>query len=262
MINIKKIAIFLNSIGISPQKFILSIKGIPIFLKHLFYAIKENRGHWKISLFPILADRFDQSGIAKGHYFHQDLWAAKRIYSESPKTHIDVGSRVDGFIAHLLTFRDVTVIDVRDLKSKVSGLHFLQANMMGDVSALNIKSESISCLHAIEHFGLGRYGDPFSWNGWELGITNIVSLLLPGGILYLSVPIGRERVEFNAHRVFSPMTIISFSSKLGLSLKDFSYIDDLGDFHSSVSPLDAVHCDYGCGCFEFHLNEHINQLKL
>ena len=29
-----------------------------------------------------------------------------------------------------------------------------------------------------------------------------------GGNLYISLPIGKERVEFNAHRVFYPSTVI------------------------------------------------------
>lgn len=29
-----------------------------------------------------------------------------------------------------------------------------------------------------------------------------------GGNLYISLPIGRERVEFNAHRIFYPTTVI------------------------------------------------------
>jgi hypothetical protein len=31
--------------------------------------------------------------------------------------------------------------------------------------------DSLSCLHALEHFGLGRYGDPIDPRGHEKGIT-------------------------------------------------------------------------------------------
>jgi len=229
----------------------MAILGIPVYIVNLTSAIRHNNKNWKMSLFPILADRFEQSGVASGHYFHQDLWAARRIYSKSPNCHVDVGSRVDGFIAHLLTFRDVTVIDVRSLQSKVADLKFVQANMMDTTSVPPIRADSVSSLHAIEHFGLGRYGDPFDWDGWEKGILNLTTLLLPGGHLYLSVPVGRERVEFNAHRVFRPKTIIQTANEVGLALVEFSYIDDAGDFYQAVPPETADACEYGCGCFEF-----------
>ena len=73
-------------------------------------------------LFPILLDRYDNAGVAAGHYFHQDLWAAKRIFDRAPSRHIDIGSRVDGFVAHLLVFMPATIIDIRQLDSNIEGL--------------------------------------------------------------------------------------------------------------------------------------------
>jgi hypothetical protein len=79
--------------------------------------------------------------------------------------------------------------------------------------------DSLSCLHALEHFGLGRYGDPVNPNGYRQGLENLATLLRPGGTFYLSIPIGYERVEFNANWVFDPRTIISEANKHGLELK-------------------------------------------
>ena len=201
---------------------------------------------------PILSDVKTQSGKVKRHYFHQDLWAARRIYEEKPAKHIDVGSRVDGFVAHLLTFMDVTVIDIRSFKSKIKGLTFHQADMMEhDPGHNRILVESVSCLHALEHFGLGRYGDPVCLNGWEKGLRNLAALVAPGGRLYLSVPIGPQVIEFNAQRIFKPETIITAAAKLDLQLIEFSYIDDAGDLHESVGINEAKGCTYGCGCFLF-----------
>ena len=87
--------------------------------------------------------------------------------------------------------------------SNVKNIHFVQADLMADCSHLHNSSTSISSLHAIEHFGLGRYGDPVRPDGHLLGLDNIYRILRNEGKFYFSVPIGPQRVEFNAHRVFS-----------------------------------------------------------
>jgi hypothetical protein len=86
--------------------------------------------------------------------------------------------------------------------------------------------DSVSCLHALEHFGLGRYGDPIDVNGHEKGLRNISDLLNKDGVLYLSVPIGKERVEFNANRVFDPKNILEISIKCSLNLESFILIEN------------------------------------
>jgi hypothetical protein len=245
----------LVSAGIDLRMTLKTVLGFPTFLGNLSKLVvlwlRKGTTDFKIASCPILSDAASSSGVAKGHYFHQDLWAARRIHAFKPIQHIDVGSRVDGFVAHLLTFMNVTVIDVRPLISKVPGLVFTQKDMMAVNGAEDLSSESVSCLHALEHFGLGRYGDPFDWNGWRKGLVNLASIVKEGGRLYLSVPIGPQVVEFNAHRIFAPQTIINEAKKQGLSLHEFSFIDDDGNFHPGVKVDIASDCRYGCGCFEF-----------
>ena len=79
----------------------------------------------------ILFDYSDNAGNYKGHYFHQDLLVANFIYEQNPKRHIDIGSRVDGFVAHVASFRKIEVIDVRSLtKSKHKNIQFRQMDFM------------------------------------------------------------------------------------------------------------------------------------
>ena len=73
----------------------------------------------------------------------------------------------------------------------------------------------------LEHFGLGRYGDPIDPNGYKIGFANLASLLRPGGRFYLSTPLGQERVEFNANWVFNPATILRMADIQGLRLERF-----------------------------------------
>ena len=205
------------------------------------------------SLRIVLSDYFEPAGTAKGHYFHQDLMIAQRVFEHAPETHIDVGSRIDGFVAHVASFRKIKVIDVRPLFSVGhENIEFVQADLMAPVR--DITSDSVSCLHALEHFGLGRYGDPLSVNGFEVGLKNICSIVQPEGRLYLSFPIGRsDSVVFNAHRIFDPLSIFDLEPiRSEFQLIDFCYVDDNGCFHKSVTlPEDTPSCDYGCGIYTF-----------
>ncbi len=246
---------FLLQLGIDPRRLFASLLFLPAYLKgivHLRQSIKQSATkQFKLRWLPILSDRYMASGIARGHYFHQDLWAARHIYARRPNRHVDVGSRVDGFIAHLLVFREVEVFDVRELKSSVSALHFHQADLMQPLSVVPESTDSVSCLHALEHFGLGRYGDPINADGWITGLQNLAVMLRSGGSLYLSVPIGPQAIEYNAQRIFEPKTILNVAQSIGLTLIEFSFIDDEGEFHEDCRIEDSIGCRFGCGCFLF-----------
>lgn len=199
-------------------------------------------------MLPYLMDRYQDAGVARGHYFHQDLWVAKEIFHKNPAEHWDIGSRIDGFIAHLLVYRDVHVVDIRKLDCNVPGLTFHR----GDLTALDIRANSIpslSCLHAMEHVGLGRYGDKVDPDGCFQGMKELARILAPGGRLYFSVPIGRERAEFNAHRIFDPESVLEcFPS---LTLVHFAAINDLGELVDPANWRDYRTANLACGLFVF-----------
>jgi predicted SAM-dependent methyltransferase len=126
--------------------------------------------------------------------------------------------------------------------------------MMDD--SLNLKDycDSISCLHALEHFGLGRYGDRIDYQGHILGWNNIYKILKKGGKLYFSVPIGKQRIEFNAHRVFSLAYLLKMIEGR-YQINSFSYINDAGDLIKNAKITEETKknnffCHYGCGIFE------------
>lgn len=206
----------------------------------------------KINPYP--HEKQQQSGTARGHYFHQDLLIARRIHANNPERHVDIGSRVDGFVAHVAAFRDIEVLDIRPQDSAIQNIRFRQADLMSLPPDMEGYCDSLSCLHAIEHFGLGRYGDPVDFEGHVKGLDTLYRILSPGGTLYLSCPIGPQRIEFNAHRVFS----ISYLLKLldgHFRLHAFSFVDDNGDLHENVELTEQnlatdCGCHYGCGIFE------------
>lgn len=204
--------------------------------------------------YPCLADRYEESGVAAGAYFHQDLRVAQLIHRHNPRRHIDVGSRVDGFVAHVASFREIEVFDIRRLRVSVPNIVFHQHDIMQERPELDRCTDSLSCLHALEHFGLGRYGDPVDAMGYRKGWDNLYRMLAPGGKFYFSVPIGPQRIEFDAHRVFSvPFLLGMMEGKYRID--SFAYVNDAGELVPDVDPCAPegrtnFGCRYGCGIFE------------
>jgi len=157
-----------------------------------------------IALSPILTDYRDTAGTATGHYFWQDLITANWIFTRNPANHLDVGSRTDGFLAHLATFRDVISLDIRPMETRIPNLTFIPGDAQKSLADYKEKFDSVSSLHSIEHFGLARYGDSLDIEGHRKGLKNIASCVSPGGSLFVSFPIGKESVEFNAQRIIDP----------------------------------------------------------
>ena len=240
-------------LGGDPRAAFRSVRNLPRFVRTVAqYRAACSGGPFPLTasdLYPALQDFDADAGEATGHYFFQDLWAARKIFQRRPECHIDVGSRIDGFVAHLLTFMPVTVIDVRPLTSRIPGLDFVRADATNLDGFSDRSVDSVSSLHAIEHFGLGRYGDSVDPDGWRKALLALQRVLRPGGRLYLSVPVGRERLCFNAHRIFSPMRVIETVAEL--DLVSFAGVDDSGRFLDGVKPERLANQEYACGLFEF-----------
>ncbi|HEY1054920.1 MAG TPA: DUF268 domain-containing protein, partial [Emticicia sp.] len=191
----------------------------------------------------------------KGNYFHQDLLVAQKIYNNNPVRHIDIGSRIDGFVAHVAAFRKIEIFDIRPQESTANNIVFYQADLTQLQDNMRNCTDSISSLHAIEHFGLGRYGDPIDVNGHLKAIDNIHAMLKPNGRFYFSVPIGSQRIEFNEQRVFSIEYLLRILEGK-FRIDSFNYVDDNGDLFENA-PLSEENikknfdCNwYGCGIFE------------
>lgn len=203
---------------------------------------------------PCVADRDENAGTLDVHYFQQDLLVAQKIYVNNPLKHVDIGSRIDGFVAHVASFREIELLDIRKMDSNIPNVRFTQADLMDDSKIPVDYCDSISCLHALEHFGLGRYGDPIDPYGHLKGFRNITRILKSGGTFYFSVPMGIQRIEFNAHRVFGLPYLLKMI-KADFDILSFSYINDNGDVYRNIDMSEELiqnsyGCKYGCAIFE------------
>jgi SAM-dependent methyltransferase len=235
------------SLIIDPR-LVLALHGLPRYTLD-WIAFRRQQGGMPVSwhdTFPRLDDRLPKTPFDP-HYFFQGNWLARRLALDPPSRHVDIGSSVltiGVMSAHVPTI----FVDYRPLTTRQSGL----IPLAGDIVRLpfaDASLPSISCLHVIEHIGLGRYGDQLDARGARRAATELQRVVAPGGKLYLSTPIGRERVCFNAHRVFSVVTILAMFSQLRLIA--FSYVDDGGRLHENAAVDSVPSLDYGCGFFEF-----------
>ena len=201
---------------------------------------------------PCLFDRSAHTGI-DAHYFYQSLWAFRKIHERNVGTHVDIGSQVQ-FVGLLTTISHVVFLDIRPLSIVIPNYQGLASSVLslpfGDESI-----QSLSSLHVIEHIGLGRYGDPIDPNGSAKAAQEIVRVLAPGGHAYISVPVGRPRVQFNGQRVFTAADVLKLFN--GLDLVEMAVVDASGKLHDDVKPESAdisevgQGSDFGLGLFGF-----------
>ena len=240
-------------LGINPIAMFHSLCGLPRYVWDLFRFRSGYAG--RLELLPCMNDWYEEGGTTKSEYFWQDLLVARMVFAAKPEKHVDIGSRIDGFVAHVASFREIEVFDIRPITVEFPGTIFRQADLMRPIEGMAGYCDSLSCLHALEHFGLGRYGDPIDPKGFEHGLVNMASLLKTGGTFYLSVPIGSERVEFNAQRVFDPRGIIDLATENSLHLSGLTVIGQGGAVEAlapdQVPLAELASHRYALGIFTF-----------
>jgi SAM-dependent methyltransferase len=197
-----------------------------------------------------LRDATIQTGYDR-HYVLHIAWAARVLQELRPTSHVDVASSMY-FVATVSAFVPVTALDIRPAAIELSGLEYRR----GSLHALPFKSgsiESVSCMHVLEHVGLGRYGDPLDYDGDLKALAELARVVAPGGHLLIAVPMsGEPRIEFNAHRVYSFRQFVAMSQAVGLELREFALIPDDGSEETLIRHASEAIADrqrYGCGCF-------------
>lgn len=201
----RRLIYILRQFGFDPIRFLNASRFIFRYLKNYISFRTTFSSSVKFKFLPSLNDFNDSAGAADGHYFWQDLICAQWINEEDPEKHFDVGSRVDGFIAHLLASREITLLDIRPLPFDIPRLTVLEGDIQIEGQRSGELYSSVSSLHSIEHFGLGRYKDPLDPLGHEKGLLNLAAIVNTEGSLYVSFPIGAPSVEFNSQRIIDPI---------------------------------------------------------
>lgn len=183
------------------------------------------------------------------HYLYHTAWAARVLAATRPQKHVDVSSCLR-FASIASAFVPIDFYDYRPAELRLSGLTPKHADMTALPFATN-SIPSLSCMHVVEHIGLGRYGDPLDPQGDLKAMRELCRVLAPKGHLLFVVPIGgTARIQYNAHRIYTYPQLTEIFSEL--VLEEFALITDSGDFIEKAHMHDAEMQKYGCGCFLFH----------
>ena len=184
------------------------------------------------------------------HYTYHPAWAARVLAKTKPAKHVDISS-ILAFSATASAFVPMEFYDFRPAQLELSNLAVGAADLT-NLQFADGSIESLSCMHVIEHIGLGRYGDPLDPDGDLKAIRELVRVLAPGGNLLIATPVGRPRIQFNAHRIYDHEAFASYFRPL--ELVEFTLIREAADGGGLVrapSP-ELVHSEsYACGCFWF-----------
>jgi SAM-dependent methyltransferase len=199
-----------------------------------------------------LGDDTAKTGFDR-HYIYHPAWAARIVKQTNPPEHIDISSTLY-FCSIVSAFITVKFYDFRPANLQLTGFTSGEA----DLTRLFFTSNSIlslSCMHTVEHIGLGRYGDPLDYDGDLKAMKELARVLAPAGNLLFVVPVGNQAIiQFNAHRIYTKEIIIALFSGFGLTLKEFTLIpENEQDGGLILNPDEALlsHQKYGCGCFWF-----------
>jgi SAM-dependent methyltransferase len=233
----------------------ISIKGYYKFLSDYIYFLTHpgSRSDLKVSLrnlYPILNEDTDETNFDR-HYIYHTAWAARILSKIKPKKHGDISSSLY-FSSILSAFIPTDFYDYRPPKLKLSKLNVDKADLL----SLPFKDNSIpslSCMHTVEHIGLGRYGDPLDLEGDLKAVAELKRVIAPGGSLLFVVPVGiKSKIMFNAHRIYTYSQIMSYFD--GFTLSEFVLIPENGKDGGLVkNPSQKLlkKQNYACGCFWF-----------
>ena len=213
----KNLQIYLNNYGAYECSFFeQDIKKYKKLNARNNFVIEDRNNH------PIITDKYDDMGTVDDSFW-ESVWVASRIRENMPTEHYDIGSRLNGFLSIIIAMGiPLKVIDVRPFPVQIDGMECVVDDATELREFADNSITSLSAVSSLEHFGLGRYGDEIDPEACFKCFANIQEKMKGGGKLYITVPIGRERCCFNAHRVFYPRTILSEFNKL--KLIEFSYI--------------------------------------
>lgn len=222
-----------------------------LLLKSIKDTGQSKRFSFKIKdFYPQLYDKTIKTGFDR-HYVYHTSWAARVLTETKTIKHIDISSSLY-FSGIVSAFIPIDFYDYRPANINLSNLSSKEGNLMSLPFSDN-SVKSISCMHTIEHIGLGRYGDKIDAEGDIKAINELKRVVAKDGNLLIVLPIGeRAMIEFNAHRIYTYDLIISLFS--GLKLKEFSLIPEnegKGGLIRNASPELIKGEKYACGCFWF-----------
>jgi len=226
------------------------VSGVFIYRDYWAFSMDNKNNRFQLSLFdlyPITTDKTEKTQFDR-HYVYHLAWAARKIVEIKPKHHVDISSSLH-FATIVSAFVPMKFYDYRPADITLSDFE------SGKINLLRLPCEdnsinSLSCMHTVEHVGLGRYGDQLDPEGDLKAMAELQRVVAIGGSLLVVVPVGKPKIEFNAHRIYSLEQIIGAFPKL--KLQEFVLIPEKsGEPMFNATAADVEKETYACGCFWF-----------
>jgi SAM-dependent methyltransferase len=200
-------------------------------------------------LFPCLGDKTSETGFDR-HYIYHPAWASRILAKTRPTYHVDISSTLH-FCSIVSAFIPVKFYDYRPANLMLSDLSSEPADLL-NLLFKDASIPSLSCMHTVEHVGLGRYGDKIDPDGDLKAIAELKRVISPGGSLLFVVPVGKPKIQFNAHRIYSYRQIRDYFFEF--KLEEYALIADdskSGGLIYNATESMTEEQNYGCGCFWF-----------
>jgi len=245
--------------GFDILKFASTLRGVfPFFVDLAIFLLHKDKNsrffasNPKFIIHPSFSDRYQLVGVSNRTYDAMNYWALSRVHEISPFNMLDFGSHFSGFIIPAsLACKHITLLDVRKIKTFLPNVTTLQRDILIPDFSAKPEFNFISCLHVLEHIGLGRYGDKVNPDGPFIALKNILDYASFKADVLLAVPVGRETIEFNSQRIFSAPFFIEVCNDLGLRLQSFSLIDDNKSLCEDIDPHMSTSNYKSTGLFHF-----------
>jgi SAM-dependent methyltransferase len=197
---------------------------------------------------PFLNDDTPETGFDP-HYVLHTSWAARVLAKTKPKVHVSFGDSLY-FVGIASSFVPMTFCDIRESRLPFRDIEENRADLTSLPPSWSGTLPSVSCMHVLEHIGLGRYGDALDAGGDRKAAAELARVLAPGGQLLVVVPMEvPPRVCFNAHRLYSYSQVMDLFPSL--SLQEFTLITNEGQFFENADPCLLEGRKYSCGCFRY-----------
>lgn len=234
-------------------KRLLRIVQTPLILGDWYTFRRARDDRFSLTLrdvYPCIKDKTVTTGFDR-HYVYHTSWASRVLAETKPEKHVDIASSLY-FAGIASAFVPIDFYDYRPADIDLSDLESKQGDLM-QLPFPDNSVASLSCMHVIEHIGLGRYGEPIDAEGDIKAAKELSRSLAQNGNLLFVTPVGKtSRIEFNAHRIYSYEQVLRLFPSL--ELKEFSLIPEYGaqgDLIRNADPVLLEKEHYACGCFLF-----------
>lgn len=222
-----------------PDKFLrdFSMQGRTPILMQFRYETSEGNLNWSKQYWDMLQpkiDRLIQTGEPIGYSSDPHMMAALKHFPVAGKSVVVIGSVHPLYEAIVARVGGIpSTVEFRKIRHDIPGLNTYTVE---EFQKMDLQFDCGVTISALEHDGLGRYGDPIDPLGDIKTMRSYKKYIKKGGLMYLSVPVGQDALCWNSHRIYGRL-------RLPMLLEGWKLIGQSG-FDESLFDLGRVGEDY------------------